>query len=183
MKSEDDSLFTPVATISGKITQVLIEHLKKEKRYTFRVSAKNAAGTSDASAIELYVEPGREVKIVPISKSKVKGETAKVMAIQPLAVSVDLMAVPLEEIIKMPLAKVELETVPDVQISQSLSTANELPLSAVAKIEITPAEKSVLMLSASNVPLKLEPEIRSSTAVAQTDKQFSMSSFSAINYW
>ena len=36
MKAEDESNFTQVAKLKGKITELLIENIDKTKRYTFR---------------------------------------------------------------------------------------------------------------------------------------------------
>ena len=72
MRAEDESEFTRVAQLKGKITQVLIENIDKTKRYTFRVSARNESGSGETAAVELteplYKEPPKvekqeEVKI------------------------------------------------------------------------------------------------------------------------
>jgi len=72
MRAEDESEFTRVAQLKGKITQVLIENIDKTKRYTFRVSARNESGRGETAAVELteplYKEPPKvekqeEVKI------------------------------------------------------------------------------------------------------------------------
>jgi outer membrane biosynthesis protein TonB len=53
MKGEGEQKFTPVATVDGKISQVLIEHLVKTKVYTFRVIARNAAGLSESASMQM----------------------------------------------------------------------------------------------------------------------------------
>ena len=61
MKAEDETDFTPVAKLKGKITQVLIENINKTKRYTFRVTGRNESGSGETATVELtealYKEP------------------------------------------------------------------------------------------------------------------------------
>jgi len=68
MKAEGELEYTRVATLKGKITQILIENIDKTKRYIFRVTARNESGSGEAATVELteplYKEPPKveEVK-------------------------------------------------------------------------------------------------------------------------
>ena len=67
MKAEDESNFTKVAELKGKITQVLIENIDKMKRYTFRVTGRNESGNGETATVELteplYKEPPKVEKV------------------------------------------------------------------------------------------------------------------------
>jgi len=79
MKAEDESKFTRVAKLKGKITQVLIENIDKTKRYTFRVIGRNESGSGETATVELteplYKEPPKvekqeEVKVKEVVQVK-----------------------------------------------------------------------------------------------------------------
>ena len=53
MKTEDESTFTQVAKLKGKITQLLIDNVDKTKRYTFRVTGTNESGSGETATVEL----------------------------------------------------------------------------------------------------------------------------------
>jgi len=84
MKAEDESNFTQVAKLKGKITQVLIENIDKTKRYSFRVTGRNESGSGEAATIELteplYKEPPKvEVKEeVVVKKETITEEVTQV---------------------------------------------------------------------------------------------------------
>ena len=93
MKAEDESNFTKVAELKGKITQVLIENIDKMKRYTFRVTGRNESGNGETATVELteplYKEPPKvekveEVKLreeVEVKKEVVTEEVTEVTEI------------------------------------------------------------------------------------------------------
>ena len=68
MRAEDESEFSRVATLKGKITQLLIEHVDKTKRYSFRVTGRNESGSGEVATVELaeplYKEPPATVEQV-----------------------------------------------------------------------------------------------------------------------
>jgi len=76
MKAEDETDFTPVAKLKGKITQVLIENINKTKRYTFRVTGRNESGSGETATVELteplYKEPQKVEKKEVKTKEEVE---------------------------------------------------------------------------------------------------------------
>ena len=95
MKAEDESNFTQVTTLKGKITQVLIENIDKTKRYTFRVTGRNESGSGEAATIELteplYKEPQKvEVKEeVVVKKETITEEVTQVTEVTKFGQSFD----------------------------------------------------------------------------------------------
>jgi len=76
MRAEDETDFTHVAKLKGKITQLLIENINKTKRYTFRVTGRNESGSGESATVELteplYKEPPKlEKKEEVIKKEEV----------------------------------------------------------------------------------------------------------------
>jgi len=78
MKAEGESEFTRVATLKGKITQLLIENIDKTKRYTFRVSGRNESGSGEAATVKLteplYKEPPKVEEVKTKKEVEVKKE-------------------------------------------------------------------------------------------------------------
>lgn len=140
MKGQGEPMFTPVATVDGKISQLLIEHLIKTKIYTFRIVARNSAGESDFAQVQL--EEPLHKKVVTTEES-IEDKSSKKKKDEKQEVPSEVKEV-LSEV--KPVEELKTEEEPKVKPAKTKKQKETAPqvVNEVKALDMKPVEQSTL---------------------------------------